>query len=252
MRHALLRAWAAITLLLAATSVWASSPVPIMMGSSRDGLLHDLQRKVDRLVGPGRIDVQHDYMGAHPGDPDPWHWVNPSRPLEVTLVDRKSPHGVLGWYQENGVLPVIDGLGDGVVFDDWRRRGSRTLVRIPPAVTRFGFYVVREGGHGEEDDDDGSYLYFTNRMWNDLGPHGRGAEHSPYDGDMQMLVYDISRWAGSDTWLVACEYSDSGSHVGHDRNDSDNDYSDILFTVSGVGLTPTLGKTFGQLKALYR
>lgn len=253
MRHALIRTWAALALLIAATPALATSPVPVIMGPSRDGAMHDLQRVVDRLVGPGRVDVTHDYVGAKPGDPDPFTWKNLGRPLEVTLVDRKSSHGILGWYREEGTVPVIDGVDDGVVFENWRRRGARTLVRIPAAVAQFGFYVVREGGRGDEHADDGTYYYFTNRTLNDLGPHGHGALHEPWDGDAQMLVYDVSRWLGTDTWLVSCEYSDSGCPVGHDLDDSDNDFSDILFLVSGVSATtPTRGITFGHLKALYR
>jgi hypothetical protein len=222
------------------------------MGPSRDGALHDLQRKVDRLIGPGRIDVTRDYVGGHAGDPDPFSWTNVGRAFEVTLVDRKSSHGILGWYRETGSMPVIDGADDGVVLENWRRRGSRTLVRLPAAVSHFGFYVVREGGRGDDHADDRTYVYFTNRLFNDRGPHGGGAVHEPWDGDAQMLVYDLSRWMGPDTWLVACEYSDSGCPVGHDLDDSDNDFSDILFTVSGVSVTPTRAINFGGLKALYR
>ena len=252
MRHVLLRAWAALALLMATVPVFASSPVSIVMGPSRDGSLHELQRKVDRLIGHGRLDVRTDFIGAHPGDPDPWFWVNNgAHVVAVQLIDRKSPHGVVGWYDESLGRPVIDGISDGVVLENWRLRGTRAIVRLPLSVTRFGFYVDYDGDdHG--DDDHGRYRYFTNRLFNDIGPRGRGAEHAPFDGDVQMLIFDVSRWLGADTWLVACEYSDSGSRVGHERGNSDNDYSDILFTVTGLGATPTLTKTFSEVKALYR
>lgn len=252
MRHALLRAAVLSALLFSAHPALATSPVPIVMGPSRDGALHDLQRKVDRLIGPGRIDVTRDYVGAKPGEPDPFTWTNTGRAFDVTLLDRKSSHGVLGWYRETGTPPVLDGIDDGRVFASGTRRGTRTLVRIPGDITHFGFYVIREGGHGDDHEDDGTYLYFTNRRFNDRGPHGRGPVHEPWDGDMQMLVYDVSRWMGPETWLVTCEYSDSGCPVGHDLDDSDNDYSDILFLVSGVSVTPTRGISFGSLKAMYR
>jgi hypothetical protein len=67
-----------------------------------------------------------------------------------------------------------------------------------------------------------------------------------------MLVYDISRWVGPQTWLIACETSDSGSNIGHGADDSDNDFSDLLFTVSGVSTTPTSQTTFGRLKSRFR
>lgn len=253
MRHLLIRAWAALALLVAAAPAFAVSPISIVVGPSRDGSLQDLQKKVDHLLGFGALNVRTDFIGAHPGDPDPFFWFNPGgRGVAVTLIDRKSPHGVLGWYQETGTTPVIDGLGDGVVFDDQRMRGTRALVRLPASVARFGFYVSRRGGDRDEEDG-GSYLYFTNRLFNDRGLHGRGAEHAPWDGDVQMLIYDVSRFLGPNTWLVACEYSDSGAPIGMGRGESDNDYSDILYTVTALGATTPAGTTsFSRVKALWR
>lgn len=251
MRHVLLRAWAALALLLAAAPAFAIAPVPVVIGSSRDGALHDLQRKVDKLVGRGRIDVRTDFIGAHPGDPDPFAWDNTgSRVLAVQLVDRKSSHGTIGWYDESAGRAVIDGIGDGIVLDNWRQRGARGIVRVPSYVTRFGFYIDYDGD--DSGGDSGHYRYFSNRRFNDVGPRGRGAEHAPYDGDVQMLVYDVSPWLGSGTWLVACEYSDSGCPVGFDNGESDNDFADIVFTVSSLLTTPAQSTTFAQIKALYR
>ena len=66
-------------------------------------------------------------------------------------------------------------------------------------------------------------------------------------------MFDVSRWLGPDTWLVACEYSDSGAPVGTGTGESDNDYCDILFTVTAVGgTTPTRTSSFGAVKALWR
>src|SRR5262249_11516788 len=140
----------------------------------------------------------------------------------------------------------------GIACEDWRLRGSRVNVRIPPSVTRFGFYVRHQGG--DDTTDEGvSYLYYTNRMLNDAGPNGRGAIHTPWDGDEQALIFDVSRWMGPNTWLVACEYSDSGYPVGIGSGQSDNDYCDILFTVTAVGgTTPTRATSFARVKALWR
>lgn len=252
MRHGITWVGSALALILAAAPVSATSPVHVVMGPSRDGSFHDLQRKIDHLVGPGRVRVSSDYLGAHPGDPDPWFWVNSgTNAIAITLVDRKSPHAVIGWYEENGSVPIIDGVGDGVVLDDWRLKHLRAVVRIPRSVTRFGFYIEHTGGY-ESGDDGFSYRYFTNRFLNDTGPYGRGEEHAPLGGDVQMLIYDVSRWLGSNTWVVAAEYSDSGSKVGHGHGESDNDFSDIVFTVTGLGATPTMGMSFGRVKALFR
>ena len=256
MRHPHLRAWAALALLMAAASALATAPVGVVMGPSRDGSLHDLQRKVDRFIGPGRVDVRTDFIGARPGDPDPFVWLNPgtARTIQITLVDRKNPHGVLGWYEETGAVPAIDGVGDGVVFENVRLRGSKTTLRLPAAVARFGFYVQLQAGEDDEEDGPAS-IYFSNRLLNDVGPYGHGAHHEPYDGDIQMLVYDVSRWLGSNSWLVACEFSDSGSPVGLGRGESDNDFSDIVYLVAGPGAgstTPTRKISFGHIKSLFR
>ena len=248
------RAWAALALLLV-TAIPASavSPVPVTIGSSRDGVLYDLQRVVDRYFGPGRIDVLTGYIGARAGDPDPWMWTTvPGRPVVITLLEKKYPVGRVGWYSEQGPAPVLNGRDDGLLLERSRLRSVPTAVRLPPAVRRFGFYVEREAGGTAIDGDAQAYPYFSNRMLNEASPQPGTALHTPYGGDMQMLVYDISRLAGPDTWLVACEYSNTAHPIGTLDGESDNDFSDIVFTVTGVGVTPTLQTSFGRLKALYR
>lgn len=252
MRHVNVCAWAALALLLAAAPAFATAPVCVVIGPSRDGSLQDLQKKVDHLLGPGRVDVRNDFIGAHSCDPDPWSWVNGgAHVVTIRLIDRKSPHALVGWYAETGGAPAMDGTRSGVVLEDWRLRGSQTTLRLPPSVTRFGFYIEHQGG---DDGTDGGVTshYYTNRRLNDIGPHGRGAVHEPRDGDIQALVFNVSRWMGPTTWLVACEYSDSGFPVGQGPNCSDNDFSDILFTVTAEGATPALSSTFARVKALFR
>jgi hypothetical protein len=239
------RAWAALALLLAAVPVQAVSPVPVTIGPSRDGALQDLQRKVDAFLGPGRVDVRTDYLGAHCDDPDPWTWTNPGHVVELRLVDRKSPTYLIGWYAERGEVPVLDGVEDGVVLDRSCFRGMSSGFRVPKSVARFGFYCTGAAA-GE------SYVHCSNRVWNAPGAPGLAASHLPLDGDPQMLVYDISRWVGPQTWLVACEVSDVGLPLGLGEGESDNDYSDVLFTVSGASVTPTQGRSFGGLKRLFR
>jgi hypothetical protein len=253
MRPVLSRAWAAIALLVIALPALASSPVAVTIGPSRNGVLHDLQRVIDKRFGPGRIDVRTGYLGAHPGDPDPWMWTRvPGKAVMMTLLEKKFPSGTIGWYAEHGAAPQLDGPNAGMVLERARLNAMPTMLKLPTGVQRFGFYVAREPGGVAIDGDQESYTYFTNRMLNDVGPHGAGAIHAPYDGDPQMLVFDISRITQADTWLVACEYSDTGRPMGVGDGQSDDDYSDIIFTVSGVGVTPTDKTTFGRLKALYR
>lgn|SRR5262245_30970323 len=244
-----LRIWTACLLLVAAGAAHAKSPFPVVIGPSRDGSLQDLQRKVDKFLGVGRVNVRTDYVGAHAEDPDPWYWINPGGVMYVELVDRKSPHFLIGWYREGDSAPSVLSGESGVIAERWKKSGMNTGFRLPAGVERFGFYVDdtypgNGGGH--------SSVRWTNRAWNSPGPDGLVAAHAPFDGDPQLLVYDVSRWLGPHTWLVACEISDSGRQVGHGKDDTDNDYSDVVFTVSGVGVTPTRQNTFGRVKALFR
>jgi len=248
------RSWAALALLLVTTlPATAASPVPVAIGRSRDGTLWDLQRIVDRAFGVGRIDVRTGYIGAHAGDPDPWIWSTvPGKAIIMTLIAKKHPNGTLGWYCEQGGVPSLHGAGDGIVLERSRLRSTPTALRLPSSVRNFGLYVEREPGSTDIDGDGAPNVYFSNRLLNDQGSHGAGALHAPFDGDVQMLVYDISRLTTSDTWLVAVEYSDTGDSIGTQDGESDNDFSDFVFTISGVGVTPTQTSTFGRLKALYR
>jgi len=235
----------ALALLVVAVPSHAGSPVPVVIGPSRDGTLEDLQRKVDAFLGPGRVNVRTDYLGARAGDPDPWSWTNPGHVVELRLVDRKSATFTIGWYAERGAVPVLDGVEDGVLIDRTTIRGLRAGFQPPRSIERFGFYCA--GAIAGE-----AYLHCSNRTWNAPGAHGLAASRPPFDGDPQMLVYDISRWVGPQTWLVACEVSDVGLPLGQDDGQSDNDYSDVLFTVTGASVTPTLGRSFGGLKRLFR
>jgi hypothetical protein len=241
---------AILLLLLAAFPAAAASPLRVAIGPSRDGPAHDLQHKVDALVGTGRVDVRSDYVGARPGDPDPWSWTNTGEPMTLHLVDRRSPGFVVGWYAEGPVHPSPDGpeqvLG-GVVLDNGRKRGATVVFRVPGTVRRFGLFVA------DTDDPGAAWTrHRTNRTLNPPGPDGAGAAHEPWDGDVQLLVFDVSRWLGRDTWLVAGEISDTGRRVGHGADESDNDYSDVLFTVTGASATPAVTTTFGRVKSLFR
>lgn len=247
MRYLIPRAWVALALLALAAPVFAASPVPVSVGRSRDGSLHDLQHKVDMLVGPGRVNVRTDFLGARPGDADPWFWLNPGRPIEITLVDRKSSSYVVGWYSECGADPEIDGLDDALVLDRTRLRGLRVGFQMPRTVSKFGFYLSQTTpGNGRV-----AFKHCTNRTFNTPGNRGLAPAQAPYDGDPQMLVYDISRWVGPQTWLVACEIDDAGMRLGQGDGECDHDYSDVLFTVSGVSVTPTITSTFGKVKRYY-
>ena len=94
--------------------------------------------------------------------------------------------------------------------------------------------------------------FFTNRHWNDLGPDGSGALHVPLDGDVQALVFDVSRFRGPHTWCVCFEDLDSGANPGPCCQTTDNDFNDLVFEVTVLGPLPVKAMTFSQIKALYK
>lgn len=253
MRYTLPRSWVALAFLVFAIAGSTAAAVPIYVDRGHDEF-RELQRRVDRIVGAGRVNVRKDFMGAGQDAPEPWTWVNPGHAMEVTLVDRKSPHYVFGWYAEKGAYPVLDGVEDALLMDQTRPRGTCVGFSLPGHVNRFGFFVSPSGLAKST-----PATLWSNRLFNQASRIG-----SPGAGGVQMLVFDISKWAGADTWLIACETNrvgpkqPGGSDLGSGRvedggsDGEDADYSDVLFIVSGGNVTPTRQATFGSLKRLYR
>ena len=229
----------------------AHAVVPVVFGTSWDGV--SLQSIVDTQYGPGKINVTTDYIGAHPGDLDPWFWVDNSfSTLLIREVAGNADRNTVGWYEETGSPPVIDGVGDGVVFDGPAGAGTTVFVQFAHPMTKFGFYLDPNGPLGIPYAPQPERFY-TNRKWNDLGPDGSGAIHAPYDGDVQALVYDISTITHQpNTWLVCFEDLDSGLNPTPCCEGTDNDYNDLIFEVHAFGATPVVPLTFGQLKTKYR
>jgi hypothetical protein len=226
----------------------AASPVTIAFGTTWDAPSQSLQKIVDAYIGiPGAIHVQTDYMGAHVGDLDPWFWVGRAIPaLMITEVAGNANRNDLGWYKETGTKPVIDGIDDGIVFTGLQGAGANVLVTFPAGLTKFGFYMNPNGVLAAQNAPEPE-LFFTNRFYNDKGPSG-SAIHTPYDGDVQALVFDVSQWKGDNTWLVCFEDVDSGAPVTPCCSGTDNDFNDMVFQVTALGATPTQTLTFGQLK----
>jgi hypothetical protein len=235
----------------------AAAIVPVVFGSSWDGPSNSLQAILDARYGAGAINVTTDYVGAHAGDPDPWFWVdNKFSALMVREVAGNADYNVLGWYLETGTKPVIDGYGDGVVFSGPDGSGATAYITFDHALTKFGFYLEPHGSYSAPHAP--TQLFFTNRLYNDRGPMGSGAIHAPYDGDVQALVFDVTRFVkdqygdGQQTWLVCYEDLDTGFNPGPCCNGSDNDFNDMIFEVTAFGATPANHLTFGQLKVRYR
>jgi len=238
---------------LLATPVFAESgPVEVVFGQSWDGPSDGLQGIVDNAYGEGIINLQADYIGAHPGDLDPWFWVGGQfSAYLVREIAGNANRNTLGWYVETGTKPVIDGVDDGIVFDGASGPGAMSVIFMPAAMTKFGFYL---NPNGELDalNAPEPELFFTNRFYNDEGPDGSGALHAPAGGDVQALVFDISDYAGANTWLVCFEDVDSGAQPGTCCSTTDNDFNDLVFEVTAFGATPTQSVSFGALKQKFR
>jgi hypothetical protein len=235
---------------LAATQ--SASAFTVVWGTTWDGPGHELQTIVDARYGPGAINVQTGYIGYNASQPDPWYWIDHSfSGVIVTEVAGNSNNNYIGWYKDEGVQPVIDGIDDGIVFTGPANSSSLPVYISLGAVQRFGFYMNPNGPDAATNAPEPE-LFFSNRFYNDLGPAGAGAVHLPADGDVQFLVYDLSALRGPNTWLVCVEDLDSGAAPGPCCGTTDNDFNDFVFEVTAVGVTPVRTSTLGALKARYR
>ncbi|HEY2953775.1 MAG TPA: hypothetical protein VGK89_00840 [Candidatus Eisenbacteria bacterium] len=261
-----------LCLWLCAAMTWggpnrALAALPVEFGDH----VRDLQKLVDHRYGKGRIDVSTDFIGAQPGDADPVYWVTSrAGSLRIELLRVGHDRDALGWYVENGAQPK-DG---GVLFREHSHQGDRATLTFGERHLAFGFYVEPGRGHTTGK----SERFFTNRLLNDAGAAGTGAIHPPLDGDVQALVFDVSRCVGTEAYLVCFEDRDTGGRPKHRYRDSaddgdddgdngdlsdadpdghvpwvsDNDFLDVVFEVRPDGATPARPISFGALKRLYR
>ena len=235
-------------------AVPSQAAVKVVWGESWDGPSKSLQSIVDGLYGAGQIDVKADFLGAKAGEPDPWFWLdNRFSALLVKEVAGNADRNQVGWYEETGSIPVLknDGLHDGLIFDGAAGAGAAAIVDFLKPMTRFGFYL-NPNGPGDATNAPEPEKFYTNRTYNDAGPDGSGALHLPLGGDVQALIYDVSRFKGANTWLVCFEDLDSGANPGlPGQAQTDNDYNDFLFEVTAYGATPVQLLSFGALQTKY-
>jgi hypothetical protein len=235
-------------------AVPSQAAVTVVFGESWDGPVKSLQSIVNGRYGTGKINVTTDYLGAKAGDPDPWFWLdNQFSALLVKEVAGNANFNQVGWYHENGSMPVLknNGVDDGLIFDGPASVGATAMVTFSKPMTRFGFYMNPNGTRDATNAPEPEKFY-TNRTYNDAGPDGSGALHLPFGGDVQALVYDISRFKGANTWLVCFEDLDSGASPGPSgKSETDNDFNDFVFEVKAFGATPVQSLTFGGLMSKY-
>jgi hypothetical protein len=238
--------------LLALAATPAGAVVPVVFGTSWDGAGNSPQNILDTEYGAGNITVTTDYIGAHVGDPDPFYWTGLG--FSTFLVKEVAGHAhnnVLGWYKETGAPPVINGVDDGIVFNGPDGSGATAMISFGGVPTPFGFYL-NPNGPGSATNAPEPELFFSNRLFNDLGPSGAGALHAPFDGDVQFLVFDISALTQPYTWLVCVEDLDYGANPGPCCATTDNDYNDLVFEVQVMPPLPTVASTWSGLKLIGR
>lgn len=237
-------------LALAATPALAQ--VSVLFGTTWDSPSNSLQNILDARYGAGNIDVTTDYIGHDAGDPDPFSWSGLSfHSLLIREVAGHANNNTLGWYLESGSTPVLDGVGDGVVFSGPMGQGEAVMVTLGPGDVSFGFWL-NPNGTGNSTNAPEPELFFTNRLFNDVGPDGSGAVHAPFDGDVQALVFDVSPWTQPNTWVVCFEDLDSGPNPTPCCSQTDNDFNDLVFEVTVARAVGAEEVAFTAVKSLYR
>lgn len=241
-----------IALAVAVAVTPVAAQVNVVFGSTWDSPSNSLQNILDARYGAGNITVTTDYIGHDAGDPDPFVMMGLSfNSILVREVAGFANNNILGWYKDSGTMPVIDGVDDGVVFTGPMSQGQIAMVTLGAGNVPFGFYL-NPNGTGDATNAPEPELFFSNRFYNDIGPNGSGALHTPTDGDVQALIFDVSAWTSPNTWAVCFEDLDSGADPGPCCGTTDNDFNDLVFEVTvarTVGIAPA---TFAAVKSLYR
>ncbi len=228
----------------------------VVFGDSWDNWT--LQDVLNQEYGFGVIDAATDYEGFLPGDADPPYWVDEMlQGVLVREIAGYSPTNIMGWYTEDLTSPpIIDGIGDGVIFEGAQGANTVSSLTFPGGVTQFGFYLNPNGTQGSTNAPEPE-LFYTNRFYNDLGTDGTGAVRAPQDGDVQCLVYNITHLKnGVPTYVLAWEDLDYSSPLGpegtFEGGYTDNDFQDLVVEISADSPVKTSVDSFGQIKAMYQ
>jgi len=230
----------------------ATAQVNVVFGTTWDSPTNTLQNILDARYGAGNVDVANGYIGKAAADPDPFTWTGLSfNSILVREVAGHANNNILGWYKETGAMPAIDGTDDGIVFTGPMGPGSIEMVSFGPGESSFGFYL-NPNGTGNATNAPEPELFFTNRLFNDLGPNGSGAVHSPFDGDVQALIFDVSALTQPNTWVVAFEDLDSGPNPTPCCSQTDNDFNDLVFEVTVARAVGVEQVAISAFKSLYK
>lgn len=233
------------------TDAAAAAKFPVAWGESWDHI--SLQDVFDAEYGPGVIDAKTSYLGYHSVDPDPIYWEDDRLDgILVVEIAGNSERNTLGWYQEEFVKPVIDGVNDGVIFEGYMSARESAVIHFPLGLTRFGLWL-NPNGTGNANNAPEPEMFFCNRFYNDIGPSGSGAIHAPTNGDPQILVYNITHLRfGVPTFVIACEDLDSGGEITPEYSEgTDNDFQDMVIEISAISPVPVRATTWGRVKTLF-
>jgi hypothetical protein len=229
-----------------------SAQLAVVFGETWDAPDETLQHILDNHYGAGLITVETDYIGANVGDPDPFYWTGLGFDSFLVMeIAGNANLNLVGWYKEDGQMPIIDNIDDGVLFDGPSGAGHTVELEFGPDPVDFGFYMNPNGDQDAQNAPEPEH-FFSNRLFNDLGPDGSGAVHAPYDGDVQAIVFDVSAWTQPFTWVVCFEDLDSGPIPSECCQGTDNDFNDFVFEVTVTAPVPVQPTTFGAIKRLYR
>lgn len=245
------KVWALVAALALATSAPAAG-YEVVMSSGWSGI--SLQDVLDAEYGPGVIDVNN-YFGSSPVDPDVPYWFDSNiGGLIFREIAGFLHRNTMGWYVENGSMPVIDGVDDGVIFVGGDAVGDQATVNLPGEI-QFGLWLDPNGPYDSHNAPQGEY-FFTNRYYNDVGPDGSGTTfHGPRDGDPQALIYNLTPLnRGIPTFVVAWEDLDYGGELTlqYDPLGTDNDFTDLVVEVKAFSPVPATKNSFGKIKGLFR
>ncbi len=221
----------------------------VTWGASWDNV--PLQTILDDEFGVGVVDAATDYEGYLPGDADPAYWEDSSiKGLVIREIAGNRNRNNMGWYAEDLMgAPVMSGFNDNIVIEGALSVGESATVDLPDGVTRFGFYMNPNGAYDGGVNAPEPELFFTNRFYNDLGPHGAGAAHAPLDGDPQCLIYNVTHLHyGVPTFVLAWEDLDYGGVVG---SQTDNDFNDMVVIIQAKSPVRNENMSWSSIKTLY-
>ena len=223
----------------------------VVMGSWSGATLQDV---LDQEYGPGAVDVTA-YFGSNPIDPEVPYWFDSSiGGLIFREIAGFLHRNTMGWYLENGTMPVIDGNDDGVIFTGSMGVGEQVQVQLPREM-QFGLWLDPNGPYDSHNAPQGEY-FFTNRFYNDIGPDGSGTTyHGPLDGDPQALIFNLTPLNhGIPTFVVAWEDLDYGGELtlSYDPLGTDNDFTDMVIEIQAFSPVPAKQQSFGKIKSLYK